>query len=470
MSLLSAIYNKSNNTIRAIMLNSYAISLHVERYGKKFDDVFNQFSNNEKMSLNELREYQLHRFKIMINHAYNNVPYYNQLMNALKLRPSDFKKLEDISLLPLLTREDVKKSYNKLKAVGIPKYKIRHGHTSGTTGSPLQFLWDTDVCVAHHAADWRQKKWAGANFGDPFISIQGRQVVPIDIVKPPFWVKNHIHNQLFMSSFHLKNEYIGSYVDKILEFNPKAVEGYPSSLYILASYMKHHDIYCPVPAVLTSSETLHPIQRELIEERFKCRIFDFYGMAERVIYASECQIHAGKHLNMDYGITEIVDNNGEALTNEKFGTIVATGLWNFAMPLIRYKTSDISAISSVECECGRSFPLVDNVTTKLEDIIFLEDGKMIPPSILTHPFKPLDNIVKSQIVQHDFWTVEIKIVKNSDYNDNDAKTLLAGMTERLGTNVKINIKYVDEIPNDKSGKFRWVISKVAKNLFNTSSK
>lgn len=462
MGLGNFLYEKSPHLMKTGLLNLYAYSLNFERYGKKFERLMEEFARNEKLSRGELEEYQRERLAILMRHAYEHVPYYRGIMTDLKLCPGDFKDLKDLAKLPVLTRDDVKKHNKRLQADNVPKYRIRHGHTSGTTGSPLGFLWDFSVCTAHHAADWRQKNWAGLQFGDPFVSLQGRQVVPASQEKAPFWVMNRVHNQLFMSSFHLKDEHLGSYVEKIQQFRPKGVEGYPSTLYILARYLKKTERYCPVPAVLTSSETLLPLQRELIEERFQCRVFDFYGMAERVIYASECLFHAGKHVNPDYGIVEVLDTNNQPLSEGTLGTIAATGLWNFAMPLIRYKTSDASAILPGTCACGRSFPLMDQVTTKLEDIIVLEDGRMIPSSILTHPFKPLDNILKSQIIQIDRKTLEIYVVRGSKYTDGDSQILLKGMKERVGNNMDINIKFVEDIPNEKSGKFRWVISKLEK--------
>lgn len=445
--------------VRTALLNLYACSLNWERYGRKFARLSEEFARNERLSRGEMEEYQREKVKRLIRHAYEHVPYYREVMKGRRLSPADFNDLKDLAKLPVLTREDVKTHNRRLQADNTPRYRIRQGHTSGTTGSPLGFLWDFSVCTAHHAADWRQKRWAGFGFGEPFVSLQGRQVVPVRRQNPPFWVMNRVHNQLFMSSFHLKDEHLHSYIEKIESFSPKGVEGYPSSLFILARYLKKKDRFCPVPALLTSSETLLPLQRELMEERFCCQVYDFYGMAERVVYASECA-EGGKHLNPDYGVVEIVDKKNEPLPEGEVGTVVATGLWNFAMPLIRYRTSDASAILRTECPCGRSFPLVHPVTTKVEDIIVLEDGRMVPSSILTHPFKPLDNILKSQIVQPDRKTLEIYLVKGEGYSDSDTETLMKGMRERVGEKMTIDIRFVPDIPHEKSGKYRWVISRV----------
>lgn len=455
------VYKSLNHPLRSLILNMYALSLNLERYGKKFDLLLEEFLRNEKMSPGEIQEYQREKLTALIRHAYVHVPYYREVMDFLKLRPDDIKDVHDLPKLPLLTREDVKANYCRLKANNVPRYRVRHGHTSGTTGSPLEFLWDTDVCVAHHAADWRQKKWAGLNFGEPFVSLQGRQIVPLDQTKPPFWVMNRIHNQLFMSSFHLKDEFLRYYVSRIDSFRPCAIEGYPSSLYILARYMERHGIILPIPAVLTSSETLLPIQRELIEERFQCRVYDFYGMAERVVYGSECDQHSGKHLNMDYGLTELVDGDGLPVSPGSHGRIVATGLWNMAMPLIRYKTSDVSRINVEKCACGRPFPLMDHVTTKAEDIIVLKDGRLVPPSIMTHPFKPLKNIYQSQIVQEDYTEFTVYLEVNEHFSASERQQLHQGLKERLGSDARINIVVSDQLDKCTSGKFRWIISRVS---------
>lgn len=173
-----------------------------------------------------------------------------------------------------------------------------------------------------------------------------------------------------------------------------ATEGYPSTLIIWAKYLKSNKTALPMKAVLTSSETLFPVQRDTIEHSFQCKVYDFYGMAERVVFASECEYH-NSHLNLDYGITEILDVDKKTVPAGMIGRIVATSLWNYGMPLIRYVTSDTTAISDRKCSCGRIFPIMEKVTTKDEDIVTTPDGRLISSSVLTHPFKPMHNIEES---------------------------------------------------------------------------
>jgi len=250
------------------------------------------------------------------------------------------------------------------------------------------------------------------------------------------------------------------YIEKLKNFRPKAIEGYPSTVYILAKYLESRGDFFPLKAVLTSSETLYSFQREVIERVFQCKIFDFYGQAERVIFATECEKHEGHHINLDYGITEIVNDEGESVKEGEMGWIVGTSLHNFGMPFIRYKTNDVTMLKIKGCSCGRVLPVMEDVTTKAEDIVVTRDGRYISPSILTHPFKPLHSIKMSQIIQEDLDNIIVKIVTSDSFNQNDAQTLISGLKTRLGEEMKIHLEYVYEIERKKNGKFKWVVSKV----------
>ncbi len=101
-----------------------------------------------------------------------------------------------------------------------------------------------------------------------------------------------------------------------------------------------------------------------------------------------------------------------------------------------------------------------SVTTKQESIVTLPDGRLISPSVLTHPFKPMHNIAESQIIQEKLDELIVRIVKRPAYSAADEALLIAGFNERLGGEVKIRIVYVNEIPRTANAKFKWVISAI----------
>jgi phenylacetate-CoA ligase len=177
---------------------------------------------------------------------------------------------------------------------------------------------------------------------------------------------------------------------------------------------------------------------------------------------------------MEYGITEILDNDYNAVPCGKLGKLILTGLHNYGMPLIRYEIGDISAFKRERCACGRTLPLLEPVTTKAEDIVVTSDGKLISSSVLTHPFKPMHNIEKSQIIQEDYGRLLIKIVRRPGYSDSDSQQLVHAMRQRVGDHMHISVEFVEDIPVGRNGKYRWVISKLpikfgqkeSANLFN----
>jgi phenylacetate-CoA ligase len=454
------LYTVMPRPIQTLMLNAYAFKIHMERFGKPFERLLQHFIENERLSESQLIDYQNERLKALIEHAYRSVPYYAKLMNELKLRPDDIKTGQDLVKLPLLTREQIRDNLPRLVSHDFKKRDLLMGHTSGTTGSPLEFYWDRNMCLVNNVVDWRQKMWAGLNYGDKYGVLLGRMIVPPGQQTPPFWRMNYIHNQLWLSSFHLSEKNLGWYLDELNRFNPKVIEGYPSTVYILAKYLESAGATVPLKAVLTSSETLYPFQREVIEKVFRCGIFDFYGLAERVVFATECERHEGHHVNLDYGIMEIVDDKGERVKKGEMGWVVGTSLHNWGMPFLRYKTNDVTTVNVEGCTCGRTFPIMKDVMTKAEDIIVTKDGKYISPSVLTHPFKPLHTINMSQIIQEDVENITVRIVKSHLYTNDEEKRLIAELHARLGKDMKIRVEYVERIERSPSGKFKWVISKV----------
>ncbi len=453
-------YFKSPVWLQNLMVTSKGLFIQLERFGRKFEAKMEEFDRNQWLSYEELIQYQSENLRKLISHSFENVPYYNEVMKKSKLTPGDIKTTEDLYKLPILTRQDIRKNFDKLRAVNYPSRTLEKGHTSGSTGSPLQFLWDKNIILITNVVDWRQKNWAGLKIGDKTALIYGRIVVPLSQKKPPFWRINKIHGQLFLSSFHLKKDNIKYYIDILKKFKPLALEAYPSTAYLLAKYIIKFGEKIPLTSVLTTSETLFDSHRKVIEEAFSCQVYDFYGMAERGIFATECSYHEGQHINMDYGIVEIVDRNNKNLPPGESGKLITTGLHNYGMPLIRYATTDISSISSRQCSCGRAFPLMDRVTTRAEDFIIAPDGTLISPIVLQHPFKPLKTVVESQIIQEDVNNLTIKIVKDDGYSDKDTDFLQEELGKRIGTDIEISFEFVDNIPRSKAGKLKWVISKI----------
>jgi phenylacetate-CoA ligase len=459
-SLQDKIYEYLPYYLQNLAISSYGWKIKKERFCDRYFQWQRFLEESQYYSTNELEEYQNEQLRKLIAHVYEYVPYYRRIFEEKKLIPSDIKKKEDLQKLPILTKDDVRINFNGLISTRHKRNQLKEAHSSGTTGSPIEILWDQNVDILHNTSIWRHRKWAGFEFGEKYATLLGRVIVPLKQNYPPFHRINKAWNQYLFSSFHLIDENLQYYFDEFERNTIRYMEAYPSTAFVLAKYLEQHNLYYEMKTIVTSSETLLPIQREVIEERFKCKIFDYYGLAERAMFSGECEVHNGHHLYMEYGITEILDESYNVVPNGKHGKLILTGLHNYGMPLIRYEIGDVSAFKNVNCSCNRKLPLLESVTTKAEDIVVSTDGRLISSSVLTHPFKPMNNIIKSQIIQEDYDRLLIKIVRRPGYSDRDTERLLYAIQQRVGPEMNISVKFVSDIPRNANGKYRWVISKI----------
>jgi phenylacetate-CoA ligase len=442
-------------------MNLHGARMHVHRYGRTLRDATAQLRESERWSETALTELQGRLLREVISTAYAQSPHYRKLMQERGLTPDAVSTVQDLRRLPLLTKDQVKEEADAIMTRSRPGPRWVHGHTSGTTGSPLGLWYDRHTCIMTNAVDRRQKAWAGMTDADWVGLFLGRVVVPLRDTRPPFWRVNCVQRQVWFSSFHMSDESLGAYVDEIRRRGLQFLEGYPSTLFVLARFVRRHVGCLPMTAVFTSSETLLPTQRSEIEGAFACSLFDYYGLAERVAFAGECEAHVGKHVSSEYSIVEVVDDDGQPVPDGTEGYLVGTSLHNRAMPMIRYRTGDRTSLSREPCPCGRTLPRIRDVTTKAEDILLTPDGRKISPSVLTHPFKPLDSIQASQIVQRELNRVTVRlVVKGAEFTSGMEAQLRAGLSERLGPAVEVDFEYVSSIPRTASGKLRWVVSLV----------
>lgn len=460
---LSAVYGAAPVWAQNLMLTGFSAVLERERYSGRYREFQALLAKSEWWSRAELEAYQDERLREIVTHAYDTVPYYRRVFDERRLKPADIRGRGDLQKLPLLTRDDIKTHYADLRSRADVGKGMREGHTSGTTGTPLTIGYDRDTVWMTYAVFDRHYRWAGLTFGvggSRTAVARGNVIVPLTQRTPPFWRENRRQRQLLLSAFHMSRENLPAYFAALERYQPDVVDGYPSTLSVLARYLKSQGRTFPVKAAVTSSETLYDFQRQAIEESFVCQVFDYYALAERVAFSHECDRHEGHHLAMEYAATEFVDAHGVALPPGSIGRLVGTSLHNKAMPLIRYVTNDMSSLQAGACSCGRGLEMMADVTTKAEDSLTLKDGRVISPSVLTHPFKPLDNIQGSQIIQTAPDAVTVRIVPGVGYNNALTEHLKTELQARLGEGVRIDVEFVERLQASANGKFKWVISHV----------
>ena len=210
-----------------------------------------------------------------------------------------------------------------------------------------------------------------------------------------------------------------------------------------------------VGCIITSSETLYPEQKQIIEEMFCCKVFDWYGLFERVAAIGTCE-QGIYHIIEDYGYTELIEQS------DGFKEIVSTGFNNRFMPLIRYKTGDLVKLPRSDknkCPCGRHFRMVESIVGRKDECIMLPDGRKIER--LDFIFKGDIAILEGQIYQYRNYAVEIRIVPDKGFSSQDESKIINNARERLGSEILIKVVCVKKIPRTKNGKLQMVVSELA---------
>lgn len=448
-------YRKCPIWLQEQLLSARGAMRNFIRQGSDFRKVSEEIGATQWYNTSQLHALQLERIKMILTHAARHVPYYIKLFKEQKINVDDFRKVTDFTRIPYLSKATVLSNWQDLIATNLkgPRASI---HTSGSTGTPLRLLQTREAVVRQNAFIHRQLVWAGYHQGDRRAWIRGDVIVPIEQRTPPFWRYNRSERMLMMSSYHLGSQTADEYIKALERFDPTLIQAYPSSIVFLARYLKATSRPYrgrSLRAIVTGSETLSKVDRQMLVEQIGCRVFDQYNSAERVSLIQSCE-HGQFHIASDYAFTELVP-----LDDGRY-EIVGTGFNNLLMPLIRYRLGDMVELASEveECRCGRQLPIVKKVIGRMDDYIRTPDGRYI--GRLSNIFKGVKDIALCQIVQESLEGVTIRIVPFAGYDRDSEQKLLKLARERLGNDMVINIQLVSDIPRSASGKFKLVVSKL----------
>ena len=413
-------------------------------------------------SREELLAYQAEALSRLLDHAYENVPYYRRIFDERGLVPADIRTPGDLALLPFLTKEIVQANLADLKARNYPESAFEYVRTSGSTGTPMGFYYERGTSRAKEWA-FMKVQWdrVGYRFTDRCVVLRGHVVNPAS--DGACWRKALFGRWLIMSSHLMTDETLPSYIDRIRRFRPRFIHAYPSTAVILARYMREHEIeaFPTVQAVLCGSENLYPWQRNLLAEVFGCRVFSWYGNSEQTVLAGECEESAHYHIFPEYGVVELIGQDGLPIEGPgAMGEVVATNLTNFVCPLIRYRTMDVAVATDERCSCGRQYPLLERVEGRLQEFIVTRSGHLISVTPINYESGAFERIQQFQMCQEEMGELIMRIVRKPTYTDEDTRQLIHELRWQLGDEVNVHIRFVDEIPRTRGGKFRYLIQKL----------
>ncbi|WP_022945844.1 phenylacetate--CoA ligase family protein [Pseudoalteromonas ruthenica] len=385
--------------------------------------------------------YRQARLKKMLTHAARRVPFYRD-------------KGTDLGQYSVIDKATVKAQHRDFLDSEHQGVKIK-GATSGTTGSPLVIYQSKESVMRERAFTNRHRQWAGYQKGDKRAWLRGDMIVPGEQRKAPFWRYSWFEDMIMLSSFHLTTANMASYIDAMVEFGVDVIQAYPSSIVSLAKYLQSCDTYYPAPlkSVITSSESLSAEDRALIESRFKCKVFDWYGLFERVAAIANCE-HGNYHLLNDYAEVELhhIDGNRYEL--------IGSNLNNALFPLIRYRTGDFVQLSDEQsCPCGRHYPVISAIEGRQGDYLVAEQGQKV--YVLNHIPKGVDGLLGCQFVQHRLGAVEVRVqIDDRRFDEHQRQQLISNTKERLGQSMQVKVTPVSQLEKTASGKVRQALCSI----------
>lgn len=411
---------------------------------------------SQSWSANEIREFQEQRLKKIIRHSVETVPYYSELFNNHGIRIEDVKTVDDLKRIPILTKEIIKKEgLSRFISSTFPRNKRLQKSSSGSTGEPLFYYTTKDAYSMNIAANLRGWYDMGFRLGDRYIKLsQNPRKNPLKRLQDSISNNKYLAtNPLVESNF----EFILAAIEK---YKPKIIRCYPDPLLFLARYRSKSKKfkYCP-QAITTTGNTLFPEVREEIETAFGCKIFDSYS-CEGNSTVFECHTHSCYHSAEEYGITEVLDENGVKIT-KGIGRLVSTDLWNLAHPFIRYDTQDYVEIDDSPCACGRSHLKILRILGRDNDVLVAPSGRKFIVHNFTGFFQTDHQSIARSVDQFQVVKYKDRVLFNLVVNDSYSKTveeyIINFWQNEFGCPVSVSL--FENIPLLKSGKRKFIINK-----------
>lgn len=425
---------------------------------------------------------RLHSRKLgrMLRFSCTHVPYYREQFRALGLtgRDAQAKPLEVLAALPLLDKTILRERFEDLRSDDLGSRRWFFNTSGGSTGEPVRFVQDGAYQNKAMGSKALLDNWSGYATGEPRVKLWGSER---DLLAGREDVRTRVgrwlRNETLLNTFRMTQADMARYVETINRVAPVQILAYAESAFELACFTEHEGLKIHSPrAVMTTAGTLYPHMREAIERVFRTRVFNRYGSREAGDIACECEGHRGLHVNPFTHRVEIVGEDGSPCAPGRTGEIVVSLLTNEAMPLLRYRIGDLASWAQGPCGCGRSWPLLAQVSGRVMEVFKRRDGSPVMPEYFVHFIGvtmrgELDFIKKFQVIQEGFDKLKLLVVPRAGKEEarrqlSAKKAMLDDLVAKvMGEGCGLEVLLVEDIPKTPSGKYCW--TKVLMNARNS---
>lgn len=432
-----------------------AAFVHSDLRIKGYRDWKHFLASAEGWTSDQIHDYQLAELQRIVRHAYERTSYYRAAFDAAGITPDDIRSLDVISKLPTVDKETIRDHLEQFTV------KIPHSQyvtTGGSTGIPFGFYRDRKAFYKELASKAHQYHRVGWKEGM-------RQLVFRGLVIP---TQSHMRfyprfNELRCSSYHLVPELMEVYRQRALTYQPEFLRCYPSSGTLFAKFLKETGREFPqLKGILCASENLYDHQKKLMNEVFGARVFSHYGHYEMAALAGFCEFTDVYHVLPQYGYAELIKPDGSLATRPgEVGEIVATSFIMHATPFIRYRTRDFAVFSGIGCSaCGRPYQLWERIEGRLQEFIVTGSGRYISMTAINFHDNIFDSIQQFQFYQEQPGVVEFRYIPGTQFLPENEEDIARRLKVKLGEDMVLKLRKVDQIPPTKRGKHRFLIQKL----------
>ena len=408
----------------------------------------------------QLERHRVERLRAFLTAAGRRVPYYRDLFARCGFDPPALTSISELARLPLLGKPEIRADVDRLKADG--HGALMRYTTGGSSGEPLVFFMDRARKSHDVAAKWRATRWWGVDIGDRELVVWGSPVElgAQDRIRR---LRDTLMRSHLLPAFEMSAANLDSFIDTIRRVRPAMLFGYPSSLSLIAQHARSRGVALDrlgIRVAFVTSERLYDEQRALLSSTFGCPVANGYGARDAGFIAHECP-QGRLHLSAEDLIVETVQPDGTPSLHGEPGEIVVTHMATPDFPLVRYRTGDIGVLSDAPCPCGRTLPTLAEVQGRSTDFVVAQDGTVMHGLALIYTVRDLPGVAQFKIVQQSLDRTEVQLVTTPAFAATDEQRIEREFRARLGAEVEVAVQRVAEIPPERSGKHRYVVSKVA---------
>lgn len=434
--------------------------LHELAKGHRTVAVARALARSQWLSADELAAYQQLRLAAFIRDVYARVPYVRHLFDAHGLGPGDVRHVDDLPRLPLMDKATIRANTAELKARDARD--LARFNTGGSSGEPLVFYIGKERVSHDVAAKWRATRWWDVDIGDREIVVWGS---PIELGAQDRLraLRDRLLRTRLLPAFELSAANMDRFVSTIRDFRPRMLFGYPSSLALIAEHAAAAGTAMDdlgIRVAFVTSERLYEHQRASIERVFGCPVANGYGGRDAGFIAHACP-QGRLHITAEDVVVEVVDDAGHPLPPGEPGEIVVTHLATADFPFIRYRTGDVGALDPQPCPCGRGLPVLGRLDGRTTDFIVAADGTVMHGLALIYVLRDIEAIDEFKIVQESLYSTHVLLTASAPLDPQIRAGIVASFRQRLGDQVDVRVEQVQEIPRERSGKYRYVVSRVA---------